>query len=219
MTDTTIHTVLFDLDGTLTDPKEGICKSYQYALRHYGRQADDLDAFVPLIGPPLQACFVEHLGFAPEQLDEVVAVFRDYFGTRGLYENRVYDGIVDLLAALQARGQRLALATSKAEFFAVKIMEHFGLSRYFDVMVGSELDGHRVAKADVIAEALRRLELTNGRGVAMVGDREHDVMGAQANGLRSVGVLYGYGDRAELAAAGADDIIATVGDLRALLLG
>ena len=209
--------VLFDLDGTLTDPKEGITKSVAYALEAYGIHVEDLDSLCKFIGPPLKDSFVKFYGFSEEQGYEAVEKYREYFRPCGVYENKVYDGVDKLLTELKASGKMIILATSKPTVFTNTILEHFDLMKYFDVVCGSELDGSRVKKGDVITYALEQVaEKDTGfdkSKAVMIGDREHDILGAKENGLDSIGVLYGYGDRAEHEAAGADYIVETVEEL------
>ena len=205
--------VLFDLDGTLTDPKVGITKSVRYALNAYGIQVDDLDSLCAFIGPPLHESFMKFYGFSEKMAFEAVDKYREYFKETGIYENVMYHGIEQLLQRLVDEGKQLAVATSKPTVFAVKIAEHFGISRFFSYIVGSELDGSRTRKGEVIAQALKELEVKDLSTVVMVGDREHDVVGARENGIDSIGVLYGYGDRAELERAGASLIAASVAEL------
>ena len=196
-------TVLFDLDGTLTDPGEGITNSVAYALRQFGIENTDRTQLYKFIGPPLKESFMKFYGFSAQQAEEAVGQYRVYFAPKGMLENKVYPGVPQMLAAIRASGRRLLVATSKPEEFAVKILEHFGLLEYFDVAAGATMDGTRVAKGDVIAYALARGGVTDRSRAVMVGDRLHDVQGAKAQGLDCIGVLYGYGDEAELTAAGA----------------
>ena len=202
-------TVLFDLDGTLTDPGEGITNSVAYALRQFGIENTDRTQLYKFIGPPLKQSFMQYYGFSDQQAEEAVAQYRVYCAPKGLFENKVYPGVPQLLAQLRAKGYKLLLATSKPEGFAVQILEHFGLLEYFDVAAGATMDGSRVAKADVIAYALQKAGVTDRTRAVMVGDRLHDVEGAKAQGLACIGVLYGYGDAAELTAAGAAHLAAT----------
>ncbi len=197
-------TILFDLDGTLTDNGEGITNSVAYALRKFGitpPPREELDKFV---GPPLRDRFVE-LYVGEEQGDLAVEYYREYFRPHGIFENVVYDGVPQMLAALKAAGCTLAIATSKPEIFAKKIAEHFDLAKYFTVIAGSNLEGTRIKKADVIRYCLELLGKPDR--VLMVGDREHDILGAKAVGLPAVGVTYGYGSREELERAQAAYII------------
>ncbi len=211
--------VLFDLDGTLTDPGLGITNSVAHALAHYDITVTDRTELYRFIGPPLMDSFMEYYGFTEEQATEAVKVYREYFADRGWAENTVYEGIETLLSELTAAGKTLLVATSKPQVFAERILHHFGLARYFTHICGVALQAPRgYSKADVIREALDRAGVTDLNSAIMVGDRHHDIDGAKAVGLSSVGVLYGYGDRAEHEAAGADAIAESVDALRALLL-
>ena len=211
--------VLFDLDGTLTDPGLGITNSVAHALAHFGITVTDRAELYRFIGPPLMDSFMEYYGFTEEQAVEAVKVYREYFADRGWAENTVYEGMETLLAELTAAGKTLLVATSKPQVFAERILLHFGLARYFTHICGVALQAPRgYSKADVIREALAKAGVTDLNSAIMVGDRHHDIDGAKAVGLSSVGVLYGYGDRAEHEAAGADAIAESVDALRALLL-
>ncbi len=205
--------LLFDLDGTLTDPKEGITRCFQYALEDFGIHEEDADKLEWIIGPPLVESFMQGYGFSQEQAERATAKYRERFAPVGWAENKVYPGIPQLLAKLKAEGYVLALATSKPEPLAVKIMEHFGLAEYFTVLGGASMDLSRSKKEEVIEYVLERLGVTDRSRVLMIGDRKYDILGAKRAGLRSLGVLYGYGDRKELEAAGADEIAETVEDI------
>ena len=193
----TYDTILFDLDGTLTDPKEGITKSIQYALSKMNIEEPNLNNLLHFIGPPLVEQFMETYDFAKEEATQALTYYRERFSVKGLYENVPYEGIELLLKRLKEQNITLAVATSKPTVFAVKILEHFQLAPYFDVIVGSELDGRRTLKADVIAEVLLQLQVQNRTTCLMIGDRKHDIIGAKANDLTSVSVLYGYGSLEE----------------------
>lgn len=205
--------VLFDLDGTLTDSQDGILNSIEYALHHFGIPVEDRAILRPWLGPPLVDSLMKYHGFNREQALEGVKKFREYFDIKGIFENRVYDGIEALLARLQAEGYILMTATSKPEVAARRIADHFNLTRYFTFIGGASLDDSRVRKADVIRYVLETNRIDDPASVMMVGDRENDILGAKQNGLESIGVLYGYGDRDELEAAGADHIAETVEDI------
>jgi phosphoglycolate phosphatase len=186
--------------------------SVRYALAKMGEPALDDEQLRRFIGPPLLDSFRDICGFDPQEVVVAIAAYREHYGTDGQYDNAVYDGIPELLASLRAAGRTLAVATSKAEVYAASILEHFDLAEYFSTVVGSELDGRRTAKSDIITEALDRL----GRpasGTVMIGDRSHDMRGAVTVGVGSIGVLWGYGDDAELTAAGADALAATPAEL------
>lgn len=212
------ETVLFDLDGTLTDPGLGITNSVMFALKRFGIEVDDRRKLYGFIGPPLIPSFEKFYGFSHKDAERAVGFYREYFRDKGIFENEVYPGIPEMLSALQKAGKRLRIATSKPEVFALRIAEHFSLSLYFDRICGSELDGRRVDKAEVIAYALDGVSAKEKEKTVMVGDREHDIFGAKKNALRSVGVLYGYGNLEELRSAGADMIAESVPVLKKQLL-
>ena len=202
-------TLFFDLDGTLTDPKPGIAGSIQYALEKLDRPVPSQDELAWCIGPPLRASFVALLG-GEELADRAVALYRERFGEVGLFENSLYPDIPAVLAALSRSPRRLFVATSKPHVFASRIIEHFGLAGYFEHIFGSELDGSRVDKADLLAYALTQSGIDPSQAL-MIGDRSHDVAGARANGIDAVGVTYGYGTEAELIEAGAILLCASSG--------
>lgn len=206
--------MLFDLDGTLTDPKVGITRSIQHALRKRGVDPPDADALAPLIGPPLLHSFQEAFGFSPDEARRAVEDYREYFSDRGLYENEVYPGIPELLARLRAEGRRIALATSKPTVYAERILAHFDLARHFEVVIGSFLDGRRVEKREVVAAALSGLA---SRRAVMVGDRKHDVEGARANGIAAIAVTWGYGPPDELLVAAPQHLARSVDELGRIL--
>ena len=203
---------LFDLDGTLTDPKEGITTCVQYALKDIGIEEENLDNLVDFIGPPLKEHFMERYGLSEEAALACVAKYRERFTPIGKFENKVYEGIEELLKTLKGRGIKLAVATSKPLPLAMDILEHFGLAQYFDVVAGSELDGRRTRKADVIKYAF---EMLGQKGMSytnpvMIGDRMHDIMGAKEAGIDCIAVAYGYGSMEELTGAGPSYIASTV---------
>lgn len=195
--------LLFDLDGTLTDPGLGITRAVSYALAKFDITVPDRKALYPFIGPPLKESFERFYHFSAEQSEQAVSFYREYYKKQGMLENEVYAGIPALLQQLKEQGKTLLVATSKPELFAVQILEHFGLAPYFSLIAGATLDNSRTQKADVIAYALDRLSISNPESAVMIGDREHDIFGAKANGLDAIGVLYGYGSEAELTRAGA----------------
>lgn len=203
--------ILFDLDGTLTDSAEGIINSVIYALNKYGITENDRDKLTAFVGPPLTDSFMKYYGVTREDAAGVLTRnYRAYFSERGWAENRVYEGIPQALETLKAAGKHLIVATSKPEVFAKRIMEHFGLAQYFDVIGGSTLDGSISRKGDVIAYVIRQIGEEHLGEMIMVGDREHDVIGAREQKLPCIGVLYGYGSREELEAAGAYAVCETV---------
>lgn len=206
--------LFFDLDGTLTDPKPGITGCVQYALERLGQPVPSQDALEWVIGPPLRASFARLVGEA--EADRGVALYRERFADIGLFENAVYDGVPEMLGDLEASGMRRFVASSKPKVFVDRILAHFDLAGFFEAAFGSELDGTRVDKADLLAFALAETGVAPA-SATMIGDREHDGIGARANGLDFVGVLYGYGQRAELEAAGATRLAAAPAELPALL--
>ena len=199
---------LFDLDGTLTDPGEGITRSVQYALDKFGIHVEDRKQLFCFIGPPLHESFEVYYGFSRSDAMKAVDYYREYYAVKGIFENLVYDGIPEALANLRDSGVRICLATSKPEVFAKQILEHFGLDGYFTAVAGSEMDGTRTKKAEVVERALGLLGNPDVGDCVMIGDREHDVLGGAAHGLDTIGVLFGYGSREELEHAGATYIAA-----------
>lgn len=199
--------VLFDLDGTLTESGIGITRSVAYALRKHGIEETDQAKLDRFVGPPLIDSYIRYYGFTPEQARQGVEDFREYFERQGMFENRVYDGVFTMLDGLKAAGVRCIVATSKPEQYALQILDRFGLLPYFARVAGATMDEKRTDKTEVITYALEGVE--PGCRVLMVGDREHDILGAKANGLDSVGVLYGYGSREELESVGATYIVSS----------
>ena len=211
--------VFFDLDGTLTDPGVGITNSVMYALRHYGITVADRSELYPFIGPPLIDSFQKYYGFSKAQAQEATEKYREYFSPKGLYENEVYPGIPELLQRLRDAGLKLLVATSKPEPFALRILEHFDLTEYFDCIAGAAFDETRTQKWEVIDYALERLGVADRSRVVMVGDRENDVQGARHCSLGGcIGVLYGYGSREELRSAGADVLAETPAQIADIIL-
>lgn len=200
-------TVLFDLDGTLTNPFEGITNSIIYALDKFGVEVADRSLLAPFIGPPLVNSFKSVYGFSQADADRAVAFYREFFAEKGIFQNEVYDGVHELLKELKERGKKIVLATSKPDVFAVRIAEHFGLDRYLSHIAGATLDGTRGEKGDVIAHAIKIARITDLDGAIMVGDRKYDALGARENGLKCIGVTYGFGSRQELEDAKADFIV------------
>lgn len=204
--------VCFDLDGTLTDPKQGIVRSIRYALHRLGHDAPLQDGDLAwCIGPPLLESLETLLGDAAAAKD-ALRHYRERFADVGLYENEVYAGVPEALAALKRQGQQLFVATSKPRVYAERIVDHFGLSSFFEAVCGSELDGTRSDKTELLAWIVEHKRLQPWQ-TTMVGDRRHDIIGALNNGMRAVGVLYGYGNRAELEGAGASWLCNTPGEL------
>lgn len=208
--------VLFDLDGTLTDPKEGITRSVQYALNKEGYGNPPLENLMTFIGPPLHESFMQYCHVEEEEGKRLVDVYRERFGTIGLFENRVFDGVEEVLKMLKEQGRTLAVATSKPTKYTLMIMEKFGLSRYFDAIVGANMDGTRTVKAEVIEEVFRQLHISKEQlpMCLMVGDRKHDIIGANSCSIDSLGVLFGYSEGSELKDNGATYLVETVADMK-----
>ena len=201
--------ILFDLDGTITDSGPGIMNSAQYALKKFGIMNPDRAVLRRFVGPPLTDSFQRFFGLSQSEAEKAVEYYREYYRAGGIFENEVYKGIEELLQGLKAGNCKVYLATSKPQVFSKQILEHFGIASYFDGIVGSFLDGTRVEKSEVIAEALRLAGAAPGdrNRAVMAGDREYDILGAHKLGIRAAGVLYGYGSREELEKAGADWIV------------
>lgn len=210
--------LLFDLDGTLTNPQEGITKCVQHALRAFGIEEPDLEKLIPFIGPPLIQSFMEFYNMSEEDARKAVAVYRERFSTVGLFENFPYPGIADMLAELKAQGKILAVASSKPTIYVRRILEKFELAPYFNVIEGSNLDGTRVDKKEVIAEVLSQLDNPSADDLLMIGDRKFDVIGAREMGFGCVGVRFGFAAPDELEQSGAVYIADTVHDLHRYLL-
>lgn len=205
--------ILFDLDGTLTNPELGITNCVMYALEKFGIKVEDRKELHPFIGPPLMYSFQEYCGLSEEESRQAVVYYRERFPVKGLYENEVYDGVIEMLQKLKEQGKTIILATSKPEEYAVEILRYFKLDQYFDFVAGATMDGSRGEKADVISYALEISGIKNKSEAIMVGDRNYDVLGAKVNGLDSIGVLFGFGDYEELTEAGATYIVETVEDI------
>ena len=210
--------LFFDLDGTLTDPALGITNSFIYALKYFGIEIPSYEKLCTFIGPPLPDTFKTQFGFDDTKAAEGVKKYREYFSTKGLLENSVYPGIPELLTELKQAGKKLVVATSKPEEYSVRIIEHFGLAQYFENVCGSLMDESRSKKDEVIAYAIERNNISDKSEILMIGDRKHDILGAKKVGLKSCGVLFGYGSREELETAGADFIAKDISQLRSILL-
>ncbi|MGE6598108.1 HAD family hydrolase [Bacillus proteolyticus] len=211
-------TFLFDLDGTLTDPKEGIINSVLYALEKIGIEEVNISELDSFIGPPIQQSFVDRYNMNEIEVERAVFYFREYLKQSGLLENKVYDGITTLLQELKDAGNRLFVATSKPTVFAKQVIEHFQLTTFFEEIVGSNLDGTRIKKEEIIAHILQTNEELKKEEMVMIGDRKHDVIGANSNGIASIGVLYGYGSEIELSDAGAIHIVKDVEELQSFCI-
>lgn len=212
-----IKYLFFDLDGTLTDPKEGITKSVAYALDSFGQHVENLDDLLVYIGPPLKWSFIEYAGLSDEQSEAAVAKYRERFKDIGIFENGVYEGVEGMLDKLQKAGFKLVLATSKPIIFADRILKRYEIDKYFDATFGSEFDGTRTDKAEVIKYAMEQTGAKSEETI-MIGDRSHDVIGGNKNNMKTIGVLFGYGDREELLGAGAYKLAKTVAELEDMLI-
>lgn len=208
--------VFWDLDGTLTDPGIGITNSVMYALKKFGIEVSDRSELYKFIGPPLVDSFEMFYGFSHEDAWRAVECYREYFGVTGLFENEVYEGIPELLQKLKDEGVKLYVATSKPMEFSIRILERFDLLKYFDGVSASSMDEKNSDKAFIVKDALNRsgAEASN---VLMIGDRKHDIIGAHANKMKVLAVLYGYGNREEFEEAGADYIAGTVEEIYDIL--
>ncbi len=209
--------ILFDLDGTLTDSAPGITACVQYALEKMGKPEENAEALRCFVGPPLKDQFMSYAGFTEEEATEAVRYYRERYTKSGMYENSLYPGVEELLAFLKDRGCVLAVASSKPEQFVRQILEHFHLTGYFREIVGAGMDEKRTTKAEVIEEALKRLDMTSSRqDVVMVGDRSYDIIGAHECGIQCIGVGYGYGSMEELIKAGVTYVADSVEELEIL---
>lgn len=199
--------ILFDLDGTIINSAEGIIKCVKYALKSFGIDETDDERIKAFIGPPLVWSFQEFYHFSPEEAKKATEKYRERYRAKGIYEFELYEGIAEVFKTLKEDGKTLALATSKPEVFAKQIMEKVGLSSYLDVITGSEMDGKRDNKEDVLEESFRRLNMPDMKEVIMIGDRKFDIIGAKAWNVDSIGVTYGFAPEGELAEYGATYIV------------
>ncbi len=211
------HNIIFDLDGTLTDSADGVINSVHYALQKIGINADSAD-LKSFIGPPLQRSFREKYGFNEEKVQEAISYFREYYREKGIYENRLYPGVGELLEKLAGKGKKIYLATSKATPFAETVLRYFQIDHYFEAVSGATLDGSRVEKKDVLAHLVELSGNLYPQESVMVGDRKHDVIGARDHGLDTVAVTYGYGSVEELSGEKPTYLVYSVKELTDLLL-
>lgn len=207
-------TYFFDLDGTITDSQEGILNCVKYALESKGVYEDDIDKLKPFIGPPLTNAFMQYYGFSEKESFELLNKYRERFSTVGMFENKVYDGVENMLSDLKKAGHTLVVVTGKPEVYSRQIIEHFGLDKYFEDVIGPSLSNTEEGKEELVKRAVDRYS----SDAVMIGDRKFDIIGAKANGLKSVAVYYGFGTREELDASGADFFVESVGDLCDLLI-
>lgn len=212
------NNILFDLDGTLIDPKIGITQSVQYALKAFDIDEPDVNSLCKFIGPPLKDSFVHFYGFDEKRALQAVEKYRERYSDIGIFEAELYPGIDKLLLQLCTASKRLLVATSKPTVYARRILEHFKIIDYFEFVSGSELDNTRTKKSEVIQYGLKQSRINDTGNALMIGDREYDIIGAKEVGIPSVGVLYGYGSYVELKNAGANFIIQDVAGLEKVLL-
>ncbi|NLJ40352.1 MAG: HAD family hydrolase [Clostridiales bacterium] len=195
--------IIFDLDGTIIDPSIGITNSILYSSKKLGVEPRSREDLLKFIGPPLIDSFKKFFGFSEERAKIAIKYYREYFKDKGVLECSLYDGIEDILKALKQKGKRLAVATTKPEIFAIEVLEHFNLDSYFEFVAGSNLDGTRVDKGELITYALESCGIRNLNEAIIIGDRKHDILGGKKVGIDSMGILYGFGDREEFEDAGA----------------
>ena len=209
--------ILLDLDGTVTDSAEGVINSVAYALEKLGCPVDDKSSLMKFIGPPLTESFKDFYNFDEETIQLGVRYYRDYYNDNGIFQNRLYDGIPELLKSLKQHGKTVILATSKPEVYAKRILEHFNVDLYFDFIGGSTFDAERNTKTGVLKYILKECRIDNLSDAVMIGDRKHDIVGAHEVGLKCAAILYGYGNEPEFKEYNADFIIDTVDDLKKFL--
>jgi len=209
--------IIFDLDGTLTDPGIGITNSIMYALKKFGIEAER-SVLYKFIGPPLRESFGLYFGFDKDQAEQAVVYYREYFSVKGIFENELYPGILELLAGLKNQNRKLYIATSKPLEYTMRILEHFGIVEYFDYVSGSNMDGSMSAKSDLIDRIIPHIRETELVKTIMIGDRRYDIEGAKHHGIDSAAVLYGYGEISELEEAQPTYLIESTVKLTALLL-
>lgn len=212
------QTILFDLDGTLTDSGQGILNSIRYALTKLRHPIPNDELLKTFIGPPLKISFEQTLGMSFAESQAGINFYREYFREKGIFENQIYPGVPELLKTLKEQNKQLLVATSKPEMFARQILEHFKLSDFFDCIAGASMDSSRSKKSDIITYALDNISSTSLSAAMMVGDRKYDILGAKENHIASAGVLYGYGSFEELQAAGADYLAKNTQDLKRIVL-
>tara|TARA_B110000211_G_C13987031_1_gene512199 strand:+ start:267 stop:914 length:648 start_codon:yes stop_codon:yes gene_type:complete len=207
------HFVLFDLDGTITDSSEGIINSIQYALNKMGLHEDDKEKLRSYVGPSLKQTFLSNYFPDGDQYKEAIVHYRTYYAEKGIFENKLYDGIIDVFEAIKKEGGHIALSTAKPTYFAKIILKYFNINEYFDVVVGSHLDGTRTEKKEIIYETLDQLGLPDPNNCYMIGDREYDIIGAKYHNLKTIGVSYGYAPSGELEAVTPTHIVSNPSEI------
>ena len=211
--------ILFDLDGTIINSEEGIVNSAMYSLKKFGITNENATSLRRFIGPPLHKSFQMFWGFSEEKAALAVDIYREYYASKGIFECYVYDGMEELFEKLKKCGKTLIVATSKYELFAKKIIDRLGFSRYFDLVIGSNKDGSRSEKSEIISDALAMANINDPRKAVMVGDRMHDMIGASKVGISSIGVLYGFGNAEELITHGATHIAKNAEEIYRIICG
>lgn len=209
--------ILFDLDGTITDSREGITKGVKYSLDKMGISNVKLEELNKFIGPPLKESYIKYYNFSEKESEKAINYFREYYKEIGIYENELYEGIEKLISELVEMDKILIIATSKVTEYAEIIIEYFGLSKYFTYIVGSNMDGTRTNKHEVIEYALQISGIEDKKDIIMIGDRKHDIIGAKQNKIDCIGVEYGYGSKEELSKVNADYIVKDINELAKLL--
>jgi phosphoglycolate phosphatase len=212
-----IKNILFDLDGTLTDPKEGIVNSILYALEKLGIHENSVEELDNFIGPPLRNSFMERYNLTSELADKAMLYYREYFSVKGIYENSIYHGVKELLESLSSQNYKLIVATSKPTVFAVEVLRHFKIDSFFYEIIGSNLDNTRTDKTEIISYILSGCGLLAGNSV-MIGDRKYDIIGARNNSMKSIGVTFGYGSLQELLLCQPDFVVNNCKEIEALFL-
>lgn len=213
----TIENILFDLDGTLTNPKEGIINSILFALKKLEIRENNVNELDSFIGPPLRESFKTRYNLTDIKADQAVNVYREYFSTQGLFENEPYFGVEELLEALSINNFKLYVATSKPTVFAQQILRHFNLEKYFIEIIGSNLDNSRTDKTEIISHVVSAHQLKTSKSI-MVGDRKYDIIGAKNNSVKTIGVTYGYGSLEELTLCKPDLIAENCTELKNIFL-
>lgn len=209
--------VLFDLDGTLTDSEVGIVNAALYALDKYNITVNEIGELRKFIGPAIQEAFSTDYGFEEEEVEEVIKTFREYYAEKGVYENKVFPGIVEMLVELKKRNKKLAVVSSKAEVFTHRILEHFDLLKYFDYVASATLDSTKTKKVELISEVIEHFDIDDLDKVVMVGDRKGDIRGAAESGVTSIAVLWGYAADDEIEKHKPDYVAEKVEDLLELI--
>ena len=209
--------IIFDLDGTLTNPKQGIINSVKYAFDKMGLKLNDLESLTSFIGPPLQESFRQHYNFSDDEMDIVIKHFRTYFAEKGIFENEIYPGILELLEILNVQNKKLYIATSKLQRFAVQVLDHFKMSSYFKDVQGADYAGEHAEKSTLIELLMHKNRILDTHSVIMVGDRKYDIKGANMLHIDSIAVLYGYGTKKELTKCNPTYTVASVKRLAVVL--